>query len=232
MGDANAMAFFSDLVRAVAQAEGMDEMTVTGIGQYLRDEGMITKGGRGRSAARMSSQDAANLLIAVNGTALAKDAPKAVNAFRALETQPMSLEFTSNPFAELSTGTRSFGTALERLLDWGSPDPTGKCKLELILSDQSNKSVKGADKKIAVRRKIGILNSGLEIVFRRPLFSATIQMVDPHLAQSKDKIAFFGGQQISFYQNFDVNTAIRVDRRDLTIITAATLISVARAIYS
>ena len=78
------MALFRDLIRTVSEAEGLSEMTVTGIGQYLRDAGLISKLGRGRAAAKMTSEDAAHLLIGVNATALAKDAPEVVIAYRAI----------------------------------------------------------------------------------------------------------------------------------------------------
>lgn len=78
------MALFRDLIRTVSEAEGLSEMAVTGIGQYLRDAGLISKLGRGRAAAKMTSEDAAHLLIGVNATALAKDAPEVVSAYKAI----------------------------------------------------------------------------------------------------------------------------------------------------
>lgn len=78
------MALFRDLIRTISEAEGLSEMAVTGIGQYLRDAGLISKLGRGRAAAKMTSEDAAHLLIGVNATALAKDAPNVVSAYIAI----------------------------------------------------------------------------------------------------------------------------------------------------
>src|SRR3954451_3299911 len=65
--EAAAMAFFNDLVRVIAEVEGMDPMTVRGIGLSVREGGHISKGGRGLSAAKMTVRDSANMLIGVNG---------------------------------------------------------------------------------------------------------------------------------------------------------------------
>jgi hypothetical protein len=75
------MALLSTMVKAVAEIEGLDETQVGWIARYLREAGLISQAGRGRGAARMSAKDAANLLIAVNGSASAKDAVKTVSKF-------------------------------------------------------------------------------------------------------------------------------------------------------
>ncbi|MHC2104128.1 hypothetical protein [Methylobacterium sp. CM6246] len=78
------MALFRDLIRTIAEAEGISEMTVTGVGQYLRDAGLISKHGRGRAAAQMTIEDAVHLLIGVNASPLAKEAPNVVRSFSEL----------------------------------------------------------------------------------------------------------------------------------------------------
>jgi hypothetical protein len=78
------MATLSDLVDAVAAAEGMDPATVALIARYAREAGFIQKRGRGRSAARMEIADAANLLIAVNASGAARDAPVVIPLYRNL----------------------------------------------------------------------------------------------------------------------------------------------------
>lgn len=69
------MALLSDLVSALAEVEGIEESFVAGVARYLREAGLVSQAGRGRGAAKMGSRDAAALLIAVNSTVLAKDAP-------------------------------------------------------------------------------------------------------------------------------------------------------------
>ena len=76
------MALLSDLVRVVAKVEGLEEVSVGIFARHAREAGLISQGGRGRSAAQMTVRDAANLLIAVNGCSLAKNVPQAVQALR------------------------------------------------------------------------------------------------------------------------------------------------------
>src|SRR5437667_12752807 len=81
------MATLTDLVETIAQAEGMEPATVALIARNVREAGLITTAGRGRSAAKMSSADATNLLIAVNATITAREAPQTVRICRLLETR-------------------------------------------------------------------------------------------------------------------------------------------------
>jgi hypothetical protein len=60
------MARLSDLVQIVADATGETTASVTVIARSLREAGLIATGGRGRSAARMTSRDLASLLLAVS----------------------------------------------------------------------------------------------------------------------------------------------------------------------
>jgi hypothetical protein len=57
----------------------------------LREAGLITKAKKGRGAADMGPQDAANLLIAVAGSELVKDSVKAVKRFGNLCADPASM---------------------------------------------------------------------------------------------------------------------------------------------
>jgi hypothetical protein len=67
MGGASKMATPGELVRTVATVLGIPEATVVQHDRNLASGGLRTKGGRGRSAARVTSEDAANLLIAICG---------------------------------------------------------------------------------------------------------------------------------------------------------------------
>jgi hypothetical protein len=78
------MATLSELARTVAEAEGMDPAAVALIARYVREAGFIQKKGRGPSAASMSVADAANLIIAVNASSSARDAPAVVPVYRDL----------------------------------------------------------------------------------------------------------------------------------------------------
>jgi hypothetical protein len=78
------MATLTELVEAVAEAEGMDSATVALIARYAREAGFIQRKGRGPSAAHMGITDAANLLIAVNASGLVHDARVVVPLYRGL----------------------------------------------------------------------------------------------------------------------------------------------------
>jgi hypothetical protein len=78
------MANLSDLVENLSRVSGVPEATVFAYGRFARQAGAIAQKGRGLAAASMSPVDAANLLIAVAGTAMTKDAGDAVKTFRPL----------------------------------------------------------------------------------------------------------------------------------------------------
>jgi len=72
------------LVECVATALGVDVSTVTTHDRNLVAAGLRTKGGRGLSAARMTANDAANLLIAVAGADQVRESVRAVESFASL----------------------------------------------------------------------------------------------------------------------------------------------------
>lgn len=86
------MATLSDLVKAIAEVQGLEENQVLWIARYLREDGLITQGGRGRGGAKMGARDAANLLIGVNAPGTAKQSTQFVKAFRNL---PLIRDFLS-----------------------------------------------------------------------------------------------------------------------------------------
>src|SRR5262249_14871339 len=69
---------------AIADWEGMDPATVRLIARTVREAGLITTGGRGPSAGKMTFADAANLLIAVNASITMREAPEVVRTYRRL----------------------------------------------------------------------------------------------------------------------------------------------------
>jgi hypothetical protein len=78
------VAGLSALVSAVAELEALPKAGVAQVARHLREAGLISQAGRGRSAARMTAADAANLLIGVNAARSAKDAPEVVERYRAM----------------------------------------------------------------------------------------------------------------------------------------------------
>ena len=104
------MATLSELVDTIATTEGLDPASVALIGRYLREFGLITKRGRGLSAASMSVADAANLLIAVNATRNAAEAAKTAQTYRRLRPEEHEI-----PISELRRDF-TLGEAVEQLL--------------------------------------------------------------------------------------------------------------------
>jgi hypothetical protein len=80
------VATLSELTRGLAIATGLPEATVFAYGRFAREAGYISQKGRGRGAAEMTVTDAANLLIALAGTATTREAGSAVKQFRLLQT--------------------------------------------------------------------------------------------------------------------------------------------------
>ena len=99
------MATLSHLVQTIAKIEGIDPATVSQFARNVREAGLITTRGRGTSAAMMGVTNAANLLIAVNASETARDAPKAVRSYRRLELLYGRAE-----------QRRTFGDAFEQLI--------------------------------------------------------------------------------------------------------------------
>lgn len=78
------MASPGELTKTVADVLGIDPTTVANIYRGLREAGLVTKGGRGRSAAVVSPRDAAMLLLGVCASDSVKDAPAAAQEYAAL----------------------------------------------------------------------------------------------------------------------------------------------------
>src|SRR4051812_9187559 len=78
------MASPGDLVRCVATSLGVPEASVVQHDRSLLIAGQRTKGGRGRSAAKVTAADAAKLLISVAGSSYVKDPLPALNGYAQL----------------------------------------------------------------------------------------------------------------------------------------------------
>jgi hypothetical protein len=76
------MATLSNLVATLSWTTSIPEATVFAYGRFAREAGLISQGGRGKGAATMTVRDAANLLIAVGGTEVTRDAGTAIKRFR------------------------------------------------------------------------------------------------------------------------------------------------------
>jgi len=79
------MATLSQLVGALARVSNVPEATIFAYGRFAREAGLIAQKGRGRGAAIMSASDAANLLIAVGGTDVTREAAPAIHEYRPMK---------------------------------------------------------------------------------------------------------------------------------------------------
>jgi hypothetical protein len=78
------MASLSDLVTALSKLTNVPKSTVFAYGRFARESGKIAQRGQGRAAAKMDPPDAANLLIALGGTSVTREAGDAIDEFRPL----------------------------------------------------------------------------------------------------------------------------------------------------
>jgi hypothetical protein len=67
------MASPGEMRLCMAKSLGIPEATIVSHDRTLVENGLRTKGGRGRSAAKVTSLDASNLLIAIVGSSMVKD---------------------------------------------------------------------------------------------------------------------------------------------------------------
>lgn len=86
------MATPGQLVETMAAVLGLPQATVAQYDRQLSEAGLRSKGGRGRSAAKVTAGDAANLLLAILGSPVAgasiRPAPEASRAYGALRERP------------------------------------------------------------------------------------------------------------------------------------------------
>jgi hypothetical protein len=115
------------LVQVMADTLGISKATVTQYDRVLAEKGIRSTGGRGTSAAKINSGDAANLLIALAASPImglsAKDAAANCEAYASLPVLG-DVNATKNNFAKFGLPTlaglpkwHSFGEALSALID-------------------------------------------------------------------------------------------------------------------
>ena len=121
------MATPGQLVQVMADTLGISKATVTQYDRVLAEKGLRSMGGRGTSAARITSRDAANLLIALAASPIlglsAKDAAANCEAYASLPVLG-DVNATRKNFAKFGLQTladlpkwHSFGEALSALID-------------------------------------------------------------------------------------------------------------------
>lgn len=215
--EAERMAFFNDLVRAIAAIEGMEEMAVRGIGLSVRDAGHITKGGRGLSAAKMTVKDAANLLIGVNASLVARDAGEIIQRYRdAVVTDRLGLmKHGAGAVFEATELHQSFGNFIEAMIEAHMQvDDISAPIQNLIDVDFSAAYKQASDNKITEKLRT-------EISFFKPEPGVDVYFVGDVIGQKYGQLWFMGK---GYYSD--------KDRKDATTITDKTLRAVAKILQS
>ncbi|PVE22849.1 hypothetical protein DC522_19110 [Microvirga sp. KLBC 81] len=214
------MGVVSDLVKAVAQIEGLDEVSVGVYARHAREAGFITHQGRGRHAARMTVRDAANLLIAVNASPLAKEVPNTIERYRSLRKSPRSLVLDMLGGLD---DEATLGDALEKAIEWCIRDADGNCKMRGILDKADPERVH----REAKREKFQLLPAMFTISFGRP--SASVEMKLLGTTHWRDigtiKTEYFARSKLIFETNH--SSEDMPDRQDTATITHRTLMRVA-----
>ncbi|MGY0790084.1 hypothetical protein ACW7BJ_11965 [Azospirillum argentinense] len=170
MNEVKRMATIGEMATALAAVTGVSEATVAQVSRILRDAGMITSGGRGRSAAKMTADDCANLLIAVMITDQAKNAPAYVSASQQIYKQPSDFR----------------NRKAENELNQHEHDESGKPisfqnDLSRLLSEMANGAINGFP-------NIGTDEIGIRVTVSRPLWSAQISVFSINHHHSHEKI--------------------------------------------
>jgi hypothetical protein len=191
------MATLSQLVAAIANAEGIDAERVAAIARAVREEGLIQTSGRGTSAAQMSESDAANLLIATNTADTARSAPVTIRQYRALQA--------------MRRPTSEFGSELEELLSAVKRKHLADyiTKMVTLLGTRGNRLAKRPYPEEEYR---------FEIQFEKPIPSVGI-----HIWIQRDP----RGDYISFNDRRQPRAKTYGDRKERTSITHRTILAVA-----
>ena len=130
------MASPGQLVQVMADVLGLSKATVTQYDRVLAENGLRTRRGRGRSAAKVSSRDAACLLIALAASPIANEAPSICKHFCSLkwfqqEDDPRS-SFSKLGVTALGVlpDEHCFGTALSALIEAAGRDELARLLAE------------------------------------------------------------------------------------------------------
>jgi hypothetical protein len=182
----------------------------------------------------MGARDAVNLLIAVNGSRLAKDVHNRLPVFRSLR-----LDWTDADWAIRNLGLRElvasdepFGDHLANLLELARPDKHGSSALSRLLE----KSYRKSDAGYAAKRNLEFPSPRLEIEFGGPAPAAAIRLMAPSVGY-KDRwnprvdIDELAGA-IYLHESLPKKMNPSADRFERVVISDRTLTETARLLWS
>ncbi len=165
------MAKLSTLIPICAHVMDLPDRTVAIYARYLREGRLISTGGRGPGGADMTPRDCANLLIAIMGTNLVKDAAKAVPKYRPLVAGRQQWRLPNMPLPALTrlSEFHQFGVALEALIT-------------AAMDGSLESALEAASKK---HEKVQISNAPIiEVTVRGPLPIADISVRAPEWGEN------------------------------------------------
>jgi hypothetical protein len=252
------MALISDLVSAIAEVEDIPEATVNLVARYIREAGYLSTGARGRNAPRATVADAANLLIGVNGSGcVVKDAPKAVESFRALichaphgsrAAHSIGVEYGAIQNDQLRFldrhGATTFGEMMESIVDRFVGGELSSFMMDEASKYLPRKFYDKAEEDLgddlhAIAKRVAESCDGL---LRLDTVSFNIEMHRPNAAAGITVDRSVGGSRellagVSFIIDVDDLMSGRIkrnngDRKDRTVIGYSTLMKVAEVLRS
>lgn len=167
------MATPGELVQTIARVAGIQEETISWCARNLREVGLITKGGRGRSAAKMKPEDATNLLLGVMAASKVSEAASIVPLYRQA-TACLAAEYQDR-FSRICTPGTQFGDAVDSII-------REMCELGAVVDEGT---------KLPVTR--------MEIEIHRPDITGIIRLWDgngpPWIAKFQRQNPAFDGQK-------------------------------------
>ena len=224
------MAKLPALISALAQVDGRERKAVDHIGRTIRERGYITTGKRGHGAAEMTTAEAVNLIIALNGSDSPKEAPIAIDRFRSLLFQPYASVFDANPethpqFIKDVMAVHTFGEALEALVD-SVPDVAASFWRYML---EAFPQADPDEDSSVLMDFIGPHVFGVEVEFRR--YSARIIVFSPSMdgVRRNEFEAFFQQDSDRLMAGFYGNRTS--DRRVNVTIGTRTLFAVWQALH-
>jgi hypothetical protein len=111
------MASSTQLTERVANVLGLPQATVALHMRNIREAGLITQGGRGRSAAKMTAADAGHLLIASVGSLSPKDSVEVVEKYAGRKTRRSHWEAGLVPKMDQLSRNHTFVEALTATIE-------------------------------------------------------------------------------------------------------------------
>jgi hypothetical protein len=213
------MATIGQLVRTIADVSGIEESSVKLIARYAREAGYIGQQSTGAGAAKMTAADAANLLIGLNATELAKDVPLVVPVYRSSSNilSPEGVDVSAF-FSDVLQFGQSFGAALEALIAACLPEQDSTTRLE---------------KELDALRPTPDSIVGISISFDRPFPIVSIRLNRLPLTSEFDVFNPPSIQEIistSFWGTFPDKKKKVADRTITTSITQNTLLRIGQVL--